>query len=131
MPSAADGAGLRLVDRHGSGRVLGKAGQWPDARGVDGACYGRGYPRTHGNPLRRRTRPWGRVLGEVYIADAWRTPFCRAGGALARSSPQALAVAVVRAFTDRGFASDSVDEIILGNVLNGRGNLARYAALGA
>jgi len=37
----------------------------------------------------------------------------------------------VRAFTDRGFASDSVDEIILGNVLNGRGNLARYAALGA
>jgi len=71
------------------------------------------------------------VLGAVYIADGWRTPFCRAGGALARSSPQALGVAVVRAFTDRGFASDSVDEIILGNVLNGRGNLARYAALGA
>ncbi len=71
------------------------------------------------------------MLGAVYIADGWRTPFCRAGGALARSSPQALGVAVVRAFTDRGFASDSVDEIILGNVLNGRGNLARYAALGA
>ena len=71
------------------------------------------------------------MLGAVYIADGWRTPFCRAGGALARSSPQALGVAVVRAFTDRGFASDSVDEIVFGNVLNGRGNLARYAALGA
>jgi acetyl-CoA C-acetyltransferase len=71
------------------------------------------------------------VLGAVYIADAWRTPFCRAGGALARSSPQALAVAVIRAFTDRGFAPESADEVVLGNVLNGRGNLARYAALGA
>jgi acetyl-CoA acetyltransferase family protein len=71
------------------------------------------------------------VLGAVYVADGWRTPFCRAGGPLARSSPQALAVAVVRAFTDRGFAPESADEIVLGNVLNGRGNLARYAALGA
>jgi acetyl-CoA C-acetyltransferase len=38
---------------------------------------------------------------------------------------------VVRAFTDRGFAPESADEVVLGNVLNGRGNLARYAALGA
>lgn len=68
---------------------------------------------------------------DAFIVDAWRTPFCRAGGALARLSPQDLAVAVLRPAIDRGLVAQGVQDVLLGNVLNGRGNLARYAALGA
>jgi acetyl-CoA acetyltransferase family protein len=69
----------------------------------------------------------------VFIVDAWRTPFCRAGGALARLSPQELAVAALQPLRTRlpSVDLDRVDDVLLGNVLNGRGNLARYAALGS
>jgi len=73
------------------------------------------------------------VNHSVYIVDAWRTPFCRAGGALARLTPQQLAVAALQPLRTRlpPGEADRIDDVLLGNVLNGRGNLARYAVLGS
>jgi acetyl-CoA acetyltransferase family protein len=67
----------------------------------------------------------------AYIAAAWRTPFTRAGTTLADVSAQDLATEVVRPALEAVPALPGLADVILGNVLNGRGNLARYAALGA
>jgi acetyl-CoA acetyltransferase family protein len=67
----------------------------------------------------------------AYIAAAWRTPFSRAGTTLAEVSAQELATAVVKPALAAVPALPGLADVILGNVLNGRGNLARYAALAA
>src|SRR5581483_6948334 len=64
-------------------------------------------------------------------AAAWRTPFARAGTVLADVSAQDLATAVVKPAPSMVPALPGLADVILGNVLNGRGNLARYAALAA
>lgn len=71
------------------------------------------------------------MSGGAYIAAAWRTPFVRAGGALAAVSAQVLATETVRPALERLPALPGLADILLGNVLNGRGNLARYAGLAA
>lgn len=70
-------------------------------------------------------------MPEIYIVDAWRTPFGRAGGALAALSPQELARQVTQPVHRRCGQLPGLDEVLIGNVLNGRGNLARYAVLAA
>jgi acetyl-CoA acetyltransferase family protein len=71
------------------------------------------------------------MTSSAYIAAAWRTPFARAGTALAEVSAQELATAVVKQAAIAVPALPGLADVILGNVLNGRGNLARYAALAA
>jgi acetyl-CoA C-acetyltransferase len=71
------------------------------------------------------------MTSAAYIAAAWRTPFARAGTALADVSAQDLATAVVQPALTAVPALPGLADVILGNVLNGRGNLARYAALAA
>jgi acetyl-CoA acetyltransferase family protein len=71
------------------------------------------------------------MTSAAYIAAAWRTPFARAGTALADVSAQELATAVVKPALTAVPALPGLADVILGNVLNGRGNLARYAALAA
>ena len=71
------------------------------------------------------------MTAAAYIAAAWRTPFARAGTALADMSAQDLATAVVQPALTALPALPGLADVILGNVLNGRGNLARYAALAA
>lgn len=68
-----------------------------------------------------------------YVYAAVRTPFGRFGGALAKSRPDDLAAAVVKAVLERTDLSGSdVDEVLFGNA-NGAGeenrNVARMAAL--
>ncbi len=71
------------------------------------------------------------MTSSAYIAAAWRTPFARSGTALAEVSAQDLATAVVKPAAIAVPALPGLADVILGNVLNGRGNLARYAALAA
>lgn len=71
------------------------------------------------------------MTSAAYIAAAWRTPFARAGTMLADVSAQELATAVVQPALTAVPALPGLADVILGNVLNGRGNLARYAALAA
>jgi len=71
------------------------------------------------------------MTAAAYIAAAWRTPFARAGTALADVSAQDLATAAVQPALTAVPALPGLADVILGNVLNGRGNLARYAALAA
>jgi acetyl-CoA acetyltransferase family protein len=71
------------------------------------------------------------MRSSAYIAAAWRTPFARAGTVLADVSAQDLATAVVKPAPSMVPALPGLADVILGNVLNGRGNLARYAALAA
>ncbi len=71
------------------------------------------------------------MTAAAYIAAAWRTPFARAGTALADVSAQELATAAVQPALTKLPALPGLADVILGNVLNGRGNLARYAALAA
>jgi acetyl-CoA C-acetyltransferase len=71
------------------------------------------------------------MTSAAYIAAAWRTPFARAGTALADVSAQDLATAVVKPALAAVPSLPGLADVILGNVLNGRGNLARYAALAA
>ncbi len=71
------------------------------------------------------------MTAAAYIAAAWRTPFARAGTALADVSAQELATAIVRPALSAVPSLPGLADVILGNVLNGRGNLARYASLAA
>lgn len=71
------------------------------------------------------------MSSSAYIVDAWRTPFCRAGGLLAGVTPQALVVEALRPALTRLPALPGLADVLMGNVLNGRGNLARYGLLGA
>jgi acetyl-CoA acetyltransferase family protein len=69
----------------------------------------------------------------TWIYDAVRTPFGRAGGALARTRPDDLAALVMRAIVDRvGIDPARVDDVIFGDA-NQAGednrNVARMAAL--
>jgi acetyl-CoA C-acetyltransferase/acetyl-CoA acyltransferase len=53
----------------------------------------------------------------IAILDGIRTPFCKAGGALAASTADDLATTVVRELLARtGVAGERVDELIIGNV---------------
>jgi 3-oxoadipyl-CoA thiolase len=70
---------------------------------------------------------------EALIIDAVRTPIGRYGGALGSVRPDDLAAFVLeRAVTRNGIASETVDEVIIGNA-NGAGeenrNVGRMAAL--
>jgi acetyl-CoA acetyltransferase family protein len=52
---------------------------------------------------------------ELAIVTGWRTPFCKAGGALQRASASDLAAHVFREVLDRtAIAPDAIDEVILG-----------------
>lgn len=70
-------------------------------------------------------------MSDVYIVDAWRTPFAPAGGALAPVTPQELSRAVLAPAGDRLGVLPGLADVAMGNVLNGRGNLARYGLLAA
>jgi acetyl-CoA acyltransferase len=69
----------------------------------------------------------------AYVYDAVRSPFGRFGGALARTRPDDLAAATLKAVVERtGIDPAEVEEVILGNA-NGAGeenrNVARMSAL--
>jgi acetyl-CoA acetyltransferase family protein len=74
------------------------------------------------------------VSGEAFILDAVRTPFGRAGGALAGVRPDDLAVHAVRALLERAPDLDParIDDVAFGNA-NGAGednrNVGRMAVL--
>jgi len=70
-------------------------------------------------------------MPDCYIADAWRTPFARLGGPLASLTPQDLARQVTLPVHRRCPKLPGLCGLIMGNVLNGRGNLGRYAVLAA
>lgn len=67
----------------------------------------------------------------VYIVDGWRTPFCRGGGDMAALSAQDLVVQLLSPTLRRVPDLPGLADVLMGNVLNGRGNLARYGLLGA
>src|SRR5215218_6829751 len=73
-------------------------------------------------------------MSEAFILDAVRTPFGRAGGALAEVRPDDLAAHAVRALIDRAPALDParIDDVVLGDA-NGAGednrNVGRMAIL--
>ncbi|HEX9802483.1 MAG TPA: beta-ketoacyl synthase N-terminal-like domain-containing protein, partial [Gammaproteobacteria bacterium] len=59
-------------------------------------------------------------MTEVLIIDALRTPFGSFGGALAEvSAPQLAAQVLARLLTKHGLPASAVDEVILGQVLQG------------
>jgi acetyl-CoA C-acetyltransferase len=70
-------------------------------------------------------------VSDVYIVDAWRTPFMPAGGVLAGVTPQELCRSVLAPARNRVGALPGLDDVVMGNVLNGRGNLARFGLLAA
>ena len=70
-------------------------------------------------------------MPECYVADAWRTPFARAGGPLAPLTPQELARQLTLPVHVRCPGLPGLQGLLMGNVLNGRGNLGRYAVLAA
>ena len=67
----------------------------------------------------------------VYIVDAWRTPFCRSGSEMAALTAQDLAVQTLAPALQRVPEMPGLADVLMGNVLSGRGNLARYGLLGA
>ncbi|WP_424932481.1 acetyl-CoA C-acyltransferase [Amaricoccus macauensis] len=69
-------------------------------------------------------------MSSAWIIAARRTPVAPRGGALSRLALHELAAASARAcLEDAGIASDSVEELILGNGIGPGGNPARVAAL--
>ena len=67
----------------------------------------------------------------IAILDGIRTPFCKAGGALAENAADDLATSVVRELLARtGVAGERVDELIIGNVAQPThaANLARVVS---
>ena len=59
-------------------------------------------------------------MKDVFVVDALRTPFGSFGGALADVPAPALAAPVIRALlTSSGVAPEHVDEVIIGQVLQG------------
>lgn len=65
----------------------------------------------------------------VAIIDACRSPFGRLGGALAGYRAQELLAPLLRRVTDA--SPGTLDEVIVGSVRDGIGNIARVAALAA
>ncbi len=73
-------------------------------------------------------------MSEAVIVDAVRTPIGRFGGGLLEHSAGDLATHVVAALVERNqVPPDAVDEVILGQVIQGgsNGNIGRYAAVKA
>ncbi len=73
-------------------------------------------------------------MSEAVIVDAVRTPIGRFGGGLLEHSAGDLATHVVAALVERNLVPpDAVDEVILGQVIQGgsNGNIGRYAAVKA
>ncbi|MCD6361431.1 MAG: thiolase family protein [Armatimonadetes bacterium] len=73
-------------------------------------------------------------MPDAVIVDAVRTPIGRFGGGLLEYSAGDLAAHVVGAIVERNqVAPESVDEVILGQVIQGgsNGNIGRYAAIKA
>ncbi|MDN3518527.1 thiolase family protein [Aquisalimonas lutea] len=69
--------------------------------------------------------------GDAILVAIRRTAFGRTGGVFRSCTVDALAAPVIRSIlADTGLASDAVDEVWLGNALEG-GNVARRAALAA
>lgn len=59
-------------------------------------------------------------MSEIYVVDALRTPFGAFGGALAEIPAPQLAASVIRALlTQNSLVAESVDEVIIGQVLAG------------
>src|SRR5690606_28206578 len=80
-----------------------------------------------------RTRAGGGGMTASYIYDAVRTPFGRAGGALAGVRPDDLAAVVMRASVERtGLDPARIDDVIFGDANQaGEDNrdVARFGAL--
>lgn len=71
-------------------------------------------------------------MTEAVIVMAKRTPIGRMGGVLSMLEPEALLAPLIRQLcSDTGLAHDSVDDVIIGNVVGPGGNIARVAALEA
>ena len=74
----------------------------------------------------------GGVVGEPVIVSAVRTAVARVGGGLAPLQAHQFGAVVLRAALERaGVDGAEVDDVILGNVLSGGGNIARLTALEA
>src|SRR5690606_27729188 len=110
-----------------SGRALRRADTHPETYNV--------HHRGRARPARRREQPEILVMSqEVVIVDAARTAIGTFGGTLAGMPAHELGAVVIRALLGRtGVAAESVDEVILGQVLTaGVGqNPARQAAMAA
>ncbi|QIA27653.1 thiolase family protein [Thermaerobacter sp. PB12/4term] len=71
-------------------------------------------------------------MGEPVIVSAVRTAVARVGGGLAALEAHQFGAVVLRAALERaGLDGSEVDDVILGNVLLGGGNIARLTALEA
>lgn len=71
-------------------------------------------------------------MGEAVIVSAVRTGIGRVGGGLAPVPAHVFGATVLRAALDRaGLQGEEVDDVVLGNVLAGGGNIARLTALEA
>ena len=71
-------------------------------------------------------------MGEPVIVSAVRTAVGRVGGGLAALQAHEFGAVVIRAALERaGLEGAEVDDVILGNVLSGGGNIARLTALEA
>ncbi|MDQ0190288.1 thiolase family protein [Alicyclobacillus cycloheptanicus] len=67
---------------------------------------------------------------DAVIVSAVRTPIARIGGALAAMAPHLYGAEVVREALRRAHVTaDHIDDVIMGNVLGGGGNIARLIAL--
>jgi acetyl-CoA C-acetyltransferase len=69
-------------------------------------------------------------MGDAVVVAATRTPIARSGRGLAALSLQEIGTATVGAVVDRsGIDPEHIDDLILGEVLQGGGCTARYVAL--
>lgn len=70
------------------------------------------------------------MVREAVIVSAVRTAIGRQGGALASVPPHVFGAEVIKeALRRANITADMVDDVILGNVLSGGGNIARLTAL--
>ena len=70
------------------------------------------------------------MVREAVIVSAVRTAIGRQGGALASVPPHVFGAEVIKeALRRANVTADMVDDVILGNVLSGGGNIARLTAL--
>lgn len=59
-------------------------------------------------------------MGDVYLVEALRTPFGAFGGALAEVGASQLAATVIKGLMAKtGLAGETVNEVIIGQVLSG------------
>lgn len=67
---------------------------------------------------------------DAVIVSAVRTAIARQGGALASVPAHVYGAEVIKeALSRANVSADQVDDVIMGNVLSGGGNIARLAAL--